>query len=172
MTLCPFIDYFNHSPSSRACSVALTPRGYTVTTTTDITEGEEVFVTYGSHSGDFCLIEYGFVPEGNERDYVQVDAWMEFTAEQEERLQGMGYWGRYVLDREGFCYRAQTAARVVGEPGYLGRVLERVRGEAGERGAAVEMMEEGVVKEVLRTRWKQVKEIVDAVVEGGVVGDL
>ncbi|KAF8242517.1 SET domain-containing protein, partial [Wilcoxina mikolae CBS 423.85] len=112
MTLCPFIDYFNHSSSSpRACAVTLDARGYTVTTTCRIEKGEEVFVTYGSHSGDFCLVEYGFVPSEKEGDYLQLDAWMEFTDEQEGRLKGMGYWGRYVLDREGFCYRAKTAGR-------------------------------------------------------------
>ncbi|KAF8536568.1 hypothetical protein BDD12DRAFT_889875 [Trichophaea hybrida] len=150
MTLCPFIDYFNHSSSPRACAVTLDARGYTVTTTCAIEKGEEVFVTYGSHSGDFCLVEYGFVPSKKEGDYLLLDAWMEFTEEQEGRLRGMGYWGRYVLDREGFCYRAKTAGRVCGE-GFLKGVVER---------------------EGLRSRWRQVKEIVDAVVEGGLMGEL
>lgn len=115
LTLCPFIDFFNHSSSPRACRAELIPRtgAYRVVTTVALEEGEEVFVTYGQHCGDFLLVEYGFVPGAWDGDYVCVDGWMEVSAEQERLLREEGWWGKWVVDVRGFCYRAEAVARLV-----------------------------------------------------------
>ncbi|KAI5812891.1 hypothetical protein BZA77DRAFT_323087 [Pyronema omphalodes] len=156
MTMCPFIDYFNHADSG--CRVELTGRGYTVTTQRDIEKGEEVFVTYGHHSSDFLLVEYGFCPEENGHDYVICDGWMEFGEKEEEVIRGKGYWGKWIRDREGWCYRSQVAGGV-GGPGYLDGVLGKIREEAKEKIAAAEKLQEGYPKEMLLRRWKQILQL-------------
>ena len=146
MTLCPYIDYFNHTaPSSgggggaaAACTVELTRRGYTVTTPSSrpgpisISTGEQLLVSYGSHCGDFLLVEYGFVPQdyprssshpvtdgtdvdvdgveadadGDSGDYVRLDAWML------PRLSAGGEGTEEVLCRRGYWGDYAVDARV------------------------------------------------------------
>lgn len=145
-----------------------------------------MFVTYGQHCGDFLLVEYGFVPGAWDGDYVCVDGWMEVSAEQERLLREEGWWGKWVVDVRGFCYRAEAVARLVvgGERRWrrfllgaeggteeeqegvreffrcvLGKVRESVR-ELGGRVEALEAEEE--VKDMLRRRWAQIGDIADA----------
>ncbi|KAJ5040333.1 uncharacterized protein L3040_005989 [Drepanopeziza brunnea f. sp. 'multigermtubi'] len=64
MALNPFADYFNHTSSRNACDVSFSPTGYTVTTSTStppLTRGAEIYISYGTHSNDFLLAEYGFI---------------------------------------------------------------------------------------------------------------
>ena len=76
----PFSDYFNHTSSRSACDVSFSASGYTFTTLAKIKKGEEVYISYGNHSNDFLLAEYGFIlpEEGGENqwDEVLLDAFM------------------------------------------------------------------------------------------------
>jgi hypothetical protein len=143
MTLCPFVDYFNHSSSG--CKVELSSKGYSVTSTVPHAEGEQIFVSYGCHSNDFLLVEYGFLlpDRDNKWDEVRIDSLIlsELKPAHINYLEAEGFLGNYVFDWNLFCYRTQAAVRMalipVGGPSE-GRMVERWRGflageEEGER---------------------------------------
>ncbi|KAE9372392.1 SET domain-containing protein [Stipitochalara longipes BDJ] len=119
MAQSPFADYFNHTSSPSACSASFSPSGYTISTPVKIKKGEEVYISYGNHSNDFLLTEYGFILSeeggGNQWDEVPLDAYIVplFSAKQKERLEERGFFGKYVLDRTDVCYRTQVALRIL-----------------------------------------------------------
>ena len=114
MALNPFADYFNHTDVG-ACSVSFSPRGYVVSTSKPIKEGEEICISYGCHSNDFLLAEYGFILQANKWDDVSLDPCIVPRLSKERRalLESAGYFGRYVLDGQGVCYRTQVALRML-----------------------------------------------------------
>jgi hypothetical protein len=99
--------------------VSFSSSGYTITTPAKIKKGEEVYISYGNHSNDFLLTEYGFIlgeeGGGNRWDEVPLDAYILplFSAKQKERLEERGFLGKYVLDRKEVCYRTQVALRIL-----------------------------------------------------------
>ncbi|PWW72955.1 SET domain-containing protein [Tuber magnatum] len=116
MALCPFIDYFNHSDDG--CSVQLTPTGFTVTPTKpSYPANAQLFVTYGCHSNDFLLVEYGFnLPlEKNKWDEVSITPnLLPLLSEEHKRvLSREGFLGKYAFDKEAFCFRTQVAVRLM-----------------------------------------------------------
>ncbi|TGZ77995.1 SET domain-containing protein [Ascodesmis nigricans] len=171
MTLCPFIDYFNHS--STGCHVAFSHQaGYSVTLPVDtprINENDEIFVSYGCHSNDFLLVEYGFIlPEDENRwDDLNLDPLLTPTLHPsaQTQLEEEGFWGNYTADRNGVCYRTQAVARMAlipmgtgFEEGLLLRWRRFLRGEdAGEREQHV--VDEWVRRVLagLRGRWGEVE---------------
>ncbi|CUS07561.1 unnamed protein product [Tuber aestivum] len=116
MALCPFIDYFNHSDDG--CNVQLTPTGFTVTPTKpNHPANTQLFVTYGCHSNDFLLVEYGFnLPlEKNKWDEVSITPYLlPLLSEEHKRvLSREGFLGKYAFDKEAFCFRTQAAVRLM-----------------------------------------------------------
>ncbi|KAG0642924.1 hypothetical protein HOY80DRAFT_880739 [Tuber brumale] len=116
MALCPFIDYFNHSDDG--CKVQLTPTGFTVSATEPSHPANtQLFVTYGSHSNDFLLVEYGFnLPLGkNKWDEVSITpSLLPLLSEEHKRvLSREGFLGNYAFDKEAFCFRTQAAIRLM-----------------------------------------------------------
>ncbi|KAL9605517.1 MAG: hypothetical protein Q9179_001273 [Wetmoreana sp. 5 TL-2023] len=112
MALCPFIDLFNHNDSG--CNVQFGEGGFIVTSEKAYEAGEEICVSYGQHSNDFLLIEYGFVLNNNRWDSTSLDHILmkRFMGTQaEKQLQEAGYLGGYTLSHEGFCYRTEVAVR-------------------------------------------------------------
>lgn len=130
LAIVPFGDYFNHdagtSPST--LKVSYSPSCYEFITTAPIAKGEELFISYGSHSNDFLLVEYGFILplEENDHDSVALDAVILplFSKEQQKSLEGADYLGNYVLDRQVgdacggdiVCYRTIVALRLLCMP--------------------------------------------------------
>ncbi|KXJ91834.1 hypothetical protein Micbo1qcDRAFT_233217 [Microdochium bolleyi] len=68
LALIPLADLFNHAPSPGTISkpgrgpmsVSFSEEGYTITARRPVAAGEEVCISYGEHSNDFLLAEYGF----------------------------------------------------------------------------------------------------------------
>lgn len=114
MALQPVADLFNHGDEG-GCHVAFGSDGFAFRATAPYRKGEEVRICYGRHGGDFLLIEYGFVMRENCWDEVLLDEVVlsRLTASQKERLKGVGFLGRYVLDRETVCHRTQVALRLL-----------------------------------------------------------
>lgn len=112
MALSPFADYFNHA--AEGCHVDFDASGFTVASDRDYAEGEEVYISYGCHSNDFLLAEYGFVMEDNRWDQVSLDEPIleSLSEENQQRLKDEGFLGGYVLDGDGVCYRTQVAVRI------------------------------------------------------------
>jgi SET domain len=126
MVLCPLIDLFNHTSSSTsAFQVTHTTSGFTVTSLQPSTgaRNEELFVSYGPHSNDFLLVEYGFLLPGetNMHDSVNLDSVIlpTLSTEQKSRLDAKGYLGAYTLfsraangGEAGVCWRTEVVARI------------------------------------------------------------
>lgn len=134
MALNPFADYFNHS--SRGCVVELSKDGFEITTAESIEKGEEVYISYGKHGNDFLLAEYGFVMDDNEWDDVSLDDLVLEVMNQEQRelVKENRFEGRYVLDKQGPCYRTQVALRamVMSERRWLMYIAGSDDGEASQ----------------------------------------
>lgn len=68
LALLPLADLFNHTPSpgtinaprKAPVSAMYADDGYTFTANQDISAGDEICISYGEHSNDFLLAEYGF----------------------------------------------------------------------------------------------------------------
>ena len=119
ISLAPFADCFNHT-SNGTCSVTFSPTGYVLTTSSAIKKGDEMFISYGNHSNDFLLAEYGFIlssssGEENTWDEIPLDLLLLplFNDGQKQALKDAHFLGRYVLDKDGVCYRTQVAVRLL-----------------------------------------------------------
>lgn len=116
MCLLPVADLFNHGDNAREeCNVAFDRAGFEVTAARRYARGEELKICYGSHSNDFLLVEYGFAMDGNKWDEARLDEVLvpQLSAHQREKLDAVGFWERYVLDRETECYRTQVVVRLL-----------------------------------------------------------
>lgn len=114
LALLPIADLFNHS--DLGCRAEFSPQGYTFVSDRTYRAGEEVSACYGRHSNDFLLVEYGFVPTGNQWDIVCLDdAFIpRFSKEQKDALQERLFLGNYVLDQNMVvCFRTQVALRTI-----------------------------------------------------------
>ncbi|KAI9716092.1 MAG: hypothetical protein M1812_005519 [Candelaria pacifica] len=113
IALCPFIDYFNHA--DMGCRVEFNTGGYKVIADRTYEPGEEIHVTYARRNNDYLLINYGFILPENRWDELSLDHLIieRLTELQEEELCNAGYYGNYVLNREGVCYRTQVAVRLL-----------------------------------------------------------
>jgi len=189
MTLNPFADYFNHS--SAGCTVTFSPSGYMITTPTPIKKGEEIYITYGNHSNDFLLVEYGFVLEVNDWDEVSLDEFILplLGVQQQDMLERAGFLGKYILDKHTVCYRTQVALRSLslssrkwqrfvggldtGEKEQKGvdkillKVLSLYRGEVSRVLAGLSEQHSGLSehKETLFRRFKQIDSMLTAAVD-------
>lgn len=141
-------------------------------------KGEEVVVSYGAHTNDFLLVEYGFILATNKHDATTLDHIVLplLTAAQRDMLDRNAYLGSYYLTSAGFCYRTQVTVRAMVTSGKrLQQFLdgeydgageeEKVDAKSREICRAVEgEIEDGVratngleghAVEVLLQRWKQ-----------------
>ncbi|KAJ6264180.1 hypothetical protein Dda_0322 [Drechslerella dactyloides] len=99
MTMCPFIDYYNHDwRSEKTCLVSFSSDGLRVTTQKSYAPGEEIFVTYGDYNNDHLLVEYGFMLPHHGLDNVNIDAWVlpKLSPAKQDILAGLSFHG-YVL---------------------------------------------------------------------------
>lgn len=133
MVLQPVADLFNHTDKG-GCNVTFDHDGsFSFKTTRPYEKGEEVHISYGTHSNDFLLVEYGFVLPSNTWDEVRLDDALlpSLTKPQKEELDEVGFLGNYVLDRETVCHRTQVAARLFltqrSSPRYGGLSIEEWR---------------------------------------------
>ncbi|KAH7078619.1 hypothetical protein FB567DRAFT_534308 [Paraphoma chrysanthemicola] len=113
--MCPFMDYFNHSDIG--CDPQSDSKGYSVTADRDYKAGEEVFVSYGKHSNDFLLAEYGFILESNQNDSIPLDHLLLplLTKDQVEALKEDGFHGNYTLSPRDpiVCHRTEAVLRLL-----------------------------------------------------------
>lgn len=71
----PLIDMINHVPSSVPhCKLSYDIKGLSVLTQSGYNLGEEVFISYGAHSNEALLCEYGFTIPGNTDNSLTLDA--------------------------------------------------------------------------------------------------
>lgn len=116
--MCPFMDYFNHSDVG--CDPEADAKGYSVTADRAYKAGEEVFVSYGAHTNDFLLAEYGFILESNLCDAIPLDHLILplLDKDQTQALNEDGFYGKYTLFAPGngsdiICHRTQAVLRLL-----------------------------------------------------------
>ncbi|KAH7057130.1 hypothetical protein B0J12DRAFT_568496 [Macrophomina phaseolina] len=184
MALCPFMEYFNHA--DEGCTVDHDLKGFTVTCNREYKPGEEVFFSYGPHSNDFLLVEYGFVLEPNKWDDTKVDEIIlpKLYRAQMEALDERGFLGDYTIDNAQFCYRTQVALRALVLPGNTWRRFadgfdegDRERDSVNERlvqilkqyerdidkiDKKVQALPESDRRSTLQKRWDQIRTIIGA----------
>ncbi|KAI2472339.1 SET domain-containing protein [Annulohypoxylon bovei var. microspora] len=186
MCLQPVADLFNHG--DEGCNVAFDNEGFAIKSERAYAKGEEVKICYGRHSGDFLLVEYGFVMDDNRWDEVLLDDVLlpRLSARQKERLEEVGFLGKYVLDRETVCHRTQVAVRLLccGVREWKRFVDGIDDGERSQRGADQVLLDllqeqdqiaEKIIleikaltvgdqqqREVLVKRWRQIQDLVEA----------
>ncbi|KAF2109749.1 hypothetical protein BDV96DRAFT_233917 [Lophiotrema nucula] len=132
--MCPFMDYFNHTdigcdPDAKLClaqPLSLTKLqvknkdGYSVTADRDYKAGEEVYVSYGPHTNDFLLVEYGFILESNKCDAIPLDLVILplLKPSQVDVLKEDGFHGNYTLTTTTpyACHRTQAVLRLLTLP--------------------------------------------------------
>ncbi|KAJ9148753.1 SET domain-containing protein [Coniochaeta hoffmannii] len=105
LALMPAADLFNHAETG--CEVSFTPTAYTVSADRSYRPGEEICISYGEHSNDFLLTEYGFVLSDNCWDMVCIDDVVLDTLSpwQAAQMQKEGLLGRFLLDSNGIPCR-------------------------------------------------------------------
>ncbi|KAF2034547.1 SET domain-containing protein [Setomelanomma holmii] len=113
--MCPFMDYFNHSDAG--CDPQSDSKGYSLTADREYKAGEEVFISYGTHSNDFLLVEYGFILDSNRNDTIPLDHLLLplLTREHVEALKEDGFYGNYTLSSEEptICHRTEAILRLL-----------------------------------------------------------
>jgi hypothetical protein len=211
--MCPFMDYFNHSDVG--CTPQSDSKGYSVTADREYKAGEEVFVSYGPHTNDFLLVEYGFILDNNQNDSIPLDHLLLplLNDVQVDALKEDGFHGSYTLFNKDptICHRTQAVLRLllldnrrysafiggdddgskeqVRVNDYLAGVLmkysrqiidileeldqlpaERSHGaRSRRRSSRITTGETGPArpehKEVMITRWKQIRDLVNTAIE-------
>ncbi|EEQ90825.1 SET domain-containing protein [Blastomyces dermatitidis ER-3] len=111
MALCPFGDYFNHIDEG-GCEVSFDNDYYTFRTSKSYDKGEEIFISYGNHSCDILLTDYGFIPAVNKWDDLFLDDIIlkDFSSKKIEALSIDRYLGNYQITTKGPCFRTEVAA--------------------------------------------------------------
>ncbi|KAF2648297.1 SET domain-containing protein [Lophiostoma macrostomum CBS 122681] len=214
--MCPFMDYFNHSDVG--CDPPHDKHGYSITADRDYEAGEEVYLSYGTHTNDFLLAEYGFILPINKCDALSLDHIIlpELSSSQADTLKEDGFYGNYTLTPTSStdpttltCHRTQSVLRLLILPSrrytsfisgtddgsaeqiivnaYLRNLIIAYQRQAMEISEAVDSLsttsndsankewieDEGVLvrqrvlasqQEILRTRWEQIRGILNEAV--------
>lgn len=117
LALLPVADLFNHAQTG--CHVSFTSECYSVTADRPYEAGEEVYISYGDHSNDFLLAEYGFILSENRWDKACLDDVIlpKLSQKQTEVLEARDLLEGYMVQRKtddyGPCDRAKAALRVL-----------------------------------------------------------
>lgn len=132
-TLAPYVDFINHS-SHDQCKLKIDSHGFHVTTTTSYDTDDQLFLSYGPHSNEFLLCEYGFtVPSNNpwnELDVTNIITEL-LSNEQKEFLKEVNFYEDYTINIEsGLSFRVEVALATLQEvdPKYSRRLSALING--------------------------------------------
>ncbi|KAK4450248.1 hypothetical protein QBC34DRAFT_297266 [Podospora aff. communis PSN243] len=161
LALVPIADLFNHADTG--CGVSFTPDGFVISTDRKYQLGQEIYISYGSHTNDFLLVEYGFVPMANRWDKTSLDDVIlpRLNSAQKQLLRDRELLGPFLLDAKTLgCKKTQAAIRLLcpcSRPRW-NRFLDE--GGCGEhcRGAMNALLRSLLVEYLVRVR-KTVKEV-------------
>ncbi|KAI9933715.1 hypothetical protein ASPWEDRAFT_35628, partial [Aspergillus wentii DTO 134E9] len=109
--LVPFADYFNHADDPQG-EVSYDQDQYTIKINRQIEKGEEVYLSYGSHSNDFLFIEYGFFLDDNPSDSIYLDdiIFHDLTKADQHELKLRDCYGDYQITPSGANSRLESVA--------------------------------------------------------------
>ncbi|RCK64955.1 Ribosomal lysine N-methyltransferase 2 [Candida viswanathii] len=115
-TMAPYVDFMNHS-SDDHCTLKIDGKGFQVLTTSSYNVGDQVFLSYGPHSNDFLLSEYGFIIPENRWNDLDVSKYIIplLKLQQIEFLKENDYYDNYTMTKEDVSFRTQVALATVQE---------------------------------------------------------
>ena len=116
-TMAPYVDFLNHSCDDQ-CGLKIDGTGFQVYTTCSYNPDEQLFLSYGPHSNEFLLCEYGFtLPENKWNDLDVSDYILPLMKPQQiEFLNDYSYYGEYTINEEsGMSFRTEVALAVLQE---------------------------------------------------------
>jgi hypothetical protein len=171
LALMPVADIFNHAETG--CDVSFGPEGFTVSTDRTYRAGEEICISYGEHSDDFLLAEYGFLLAENRWDMVCIDDVVlpALKPSQAAELRRQGVFGPFLLDPNGIpCHKTRVALELVGRGSQQmqddnssaasGELFSRLLCDNFAAKALAEVRKltvgEDCQKQALEQRWKQI----------------
>ncbi|CBF78584.1 hypothetical protein AN7340.2 [Aspergillus nidulans FGSC A4] len=105
----PFADYFNHRDDA-SCEVTFDRDSYIFRAE----KGEEIYMSYGPHSNDFLLVEYGFYLDDNPSDRVYLDDIIlpKLTRSEKKELAERECFGNYEITASGADRNSMAAASI------------------------------------------------------------
>jgi hypothetical protein len=115
LAVVPMADFFNHAESGCEVTWSL-DGGFVISTDRGYRAGQQIHISYGTHTNDFLLAEYGFVLAKNRWDEVCLDDVIlpRLDATQKARLQDGGLLGPFMLNVESLgCEKTQAALRLL-----------------------------------------------------------
>lgn len=108
--MAPYVDFINHSPDDH-CNLKIDGKGFQVFTTSAYSRDEQLYFSYGPHSNEFLLTEYGFIIVDNKWDDINVSKEILFLLKPNhvEFLKQYDYFDNYTVNREGMSFRTEVA---------------------------------------------------------------
>lgn len=121
-TMVPLVDFLNHDIEEECRVNASTHEGFQVFGgPVGYKAGDQIYLSYGPHSNEFLLCEYGFIMgqdiknKWNSIDITpQILSILKNSPAKEKFLKENGYWGDYFINTE-VSYRIEVALLVVQE---------------------------------------------------------
>ncbi|KAI5962034.1 hypothetical protein CANMA_003686 [Candida margitis] len=115
-TMAPYIDFINHSPDDH-CNLKIDNKGFQVFTTSNYPTNEQLYFSYGPHSNNFLLTEYGFIIADNKWDDIDVseDILSLLRPNQVEFLKQHDYFDNYTINKDGMSFRTEVALATLQE---------------------------------------------------------
>lgn len=115
-TMAPYVDFLNHLDDDQ-CGIKIDTLGFHVVTSSKYLPGEEIFFSYGPHSNEFLLCEYGFSLPTNRWNYIDITDFIVplLRPAHVEFLKNTGYHGEYTVNNTGMSFRTEIALAVLQE---------------------------------------------------------
>lgn len=116
-TMAPYVDFLNHLNNDQ-CGIKIDAAGFHVVTSCTYKAGEELYFSYGPHSNEFLLCEYGFTLPVNTWNYVDVSDMIIplLRPPHVDFLKHSGYYGEYTVNGTGMSFRTEVALATLQEP--------------------------------------------------------
>lgn len=115
-TMAPYVDFLNHLCDDQ-CGIKIDASGFHVYTSTAYEPGAELFFSYGPHSNEFLLCEYGFVLDDNKWNYVDISDYIAplLRPHHVDFLKEKGYYNDYTINKDGMSFRTEIALATLQE---------------------------------------------------------
>lgn len=116
-TMAPYVDFLNHSPNDQ-CTLKIDSTGFQVITTTPYKDNEQLFLSYGPHSNEFLLCEYGFTLDENKWNELDLTDLIVplLKPKQIEYLKDNNYFGDYTINQDSeLSFRTEVLLAVLQE---------------------------------------------------------
>ncbi|SGZ50227.1 CIC11C00000004934 [Sungouiella intermedia] len=115
-TLAPYVDFLNHLNDDQ-CGIKIDTLGFHVMTSCKYLPGQELYFSYGPHSNEFLLCEYGFMLPENKWNYIDITDFIipMLRPAHVEFLKIWGYYGEYTVNKSGMSFRTEIALATLQE---------------------------------------------------------